>query len=545
VGERVVDDLRFDGARIHFMVFGLVKLAVLVALIVPLAAGCMIGPDFKLPQVKVNQQWMESGEANVLNSPPRYRDWWNTFSDPALTRLIDTAYAQNLTLLAAGVRVLEARAQLGIAIGDFYPQQQQVNSSISYNRIPASIPYNIVNNRYWTDSVGAQAAWELDLWGKFRRGVESADDAFLASVARYDDVLVTLTADVASNYVTLRAAQTELTIAQENVKRQKEVLQIANDRFTGGVTSQLDVYQAQNVLGATEATIPQLTIQIGQIKDTLSVLLGQPPGLINSMLGSSIEIPEAPDGVAVGIPADLLRRRPDIRAAELQAAAQCAQIGVAKADLLPALSLTGNVATIASNTGSNTLTDLFTSSSLAFSTGPSISWNILNYGQITNNVRLQDAKFQEQLVNYQNAVLSAQADVENALALYTESRKQAAYLEESVAAAAGALKISLIQYKQGTTIFTAVLVAEENLLQAEDNYTLARANIPLGLINTYRALGGGWEIRQGHDFVPAQTQAEMAKRTNWGRLLNPELLQPSAPGLPAASDRRPLVQPPE
>jgi NodT family efflux transporter outer membrane factor (OMF) lipoprotein len=527
------------------MLVRLRKFAVWLGLILPLAAGCMIGPDFKLPHVKVSQKWLESTDASVITSPPSYRDWWNSFSDPALTRLIQTAYAQNLTLRSAGVRVLEARAQLGIAIGEFFPQQQQLNAAVNYNRIPVSIPYNLVNNRYWADSVGAQAAWELDVWGKLRRGIESADDAFLASVAQYDDVLVTLTADVASNYVTLRAAQTELAIAQENAKRQKNVLQIANDRFTGGVTSQLDVYQAQNVLGATEATIPQLTIQIDQIKNALSVLIGQPPGAIEMMLGSGTEIPATPDSVAVGIPADLLRRRPDIRAAELQAAEQCAQIGVAKTDLLPSLTLIGNVATVGSNTGSNVLTDLFTGGSLAFSAGPSLSWNILNYGQITNNVRLQDAKFQELLVNYQNAVLKAQADVENSLSLYTESRKQTAYLAESVEAAAGAMRISLIQYKEGTTIFTAVLLAEENLLEAEDNYTLARANIPLGLINTYRALGGGWEIREGHNFVPNATQAEMAQRTNWGRLLHPELLQPSAPGLPAASDRGPLVRPPE
>lgn len=521
------------------------KLAIVIGLWLSLAAGCMIGPDFKLPPVKVSQKWTESSDPSVISSPPHYRDWWNTFNDPVLTRLIGTAYRQNLTLRAAGVRVLEARAQLGIAIGEFYPQQQQVTASVNYNRIPVSIPYSLVNNTYWADMVGAQAGWELDLWGKLRRGIESADDAFLASVAQYDDVLVTLTADAASNYVTLRAAQTELAIAQENVRRQKAALQIANDRFIGGVTTQLDVYQAENVLGATEATIPQLTIQIAQTKDALSVLLGLPPGSIDGMLGASTAIPAAPDSVAAGIPADLLRRRPDIRAAELQAAAQCAQIGVAKADLLPSLTLLGNVATVGSNAGHNSLSDMFTSASLAFSAGPSLSWNILNYGQITNNVRLQDAKFQELLVNYQNAVLAAQADVENALALYTESRKQTAYLAESVEAAAGAMRIAMIQYKQGTTIFTAVLLAEENLLEAEDNYTLALANIPLGLINTYRALGGGWEIREGHDFVPAATQAEMAQRTNWGQLLNPELLQPKAPGLPAPSDRGPLVRPPE
>jgi NodT family efflux transporter outer membrane factor (OMF) lipoprotein len=509
------------------------------------AAGCMIGPDFRQPSVQVSQKWEESGTSNVISTPPRYRDWWDTFNDPVLTSLIETAYRQDLTLRAAGVRVLEARAQLGIAIGEFYPQQQELTASVNYNRIPVSIPYNLINNTYWADSIGAQAGWELDIWGKLRRGIESADDAFLASVAQYDDVLVTLTADVASNYVTLRAAQTELLIARQNVVRQKAALQIADDRFTGGVTSQLDAYQAANVLGATEATIPQLSIQIAESKNALSVLLGMPPGTLDELLGSSTDLPSAPDSVAVGIPADLLRRRPDIRAAELEAAAQCAQIGVAKADLFPTLTLVGNVATIGSDTGNHNLADIFIHSSLAFSAGPSLSWNILNYGQITNNVRTQDAKFQELLVNYQNAVLKAQADVENGLSLYTESKKQTRYLAESVEAAAGAMRIAMIQYKQGTTIFTAVLLAEENLLEAEDNYTLARANIPLGLINTYRALGGGWEIRESHDFVPPATQAEMAQRTNWGKLLHPELLQPSAPGLPAASDHGPLVRPPE
>ncbi|MGA2410575.1 MAG: efflux transporter outer membrane subunit [Candidatus Binataceae bacterium] len=509
------------------------------------AAGCMIGPDYKHPATAVNSSWTEANGSEVFASPPQYRDWWKSFGDPVLTQLVQVAYQQNLTLRAAGVRVLEARAQLGMAIGEFYPQQQELTASVNYNRLPVSIPYNLVNNTYWSDAIGAQAAWELDLWGKLRRGIESADDAYLASVASYDDVLVTLTADTASNYVQLRTYETELAIAQENVKRQKEVLGVANDRFEGGVTSQLDVYQAQDVLGSTEATIPELTIEIAQVKNALGVLLGLTPGVIDSLLRRGSAIPVAPDSIAVGIPADLLRRRPDIRSAELQAAAQCAQIGVAKADLLPSLTLVGNVATLGSNTGSNNLTHIFTGGSLAFSAGPSVQWNIFNYGQITNNVRLQDAKFQELLADYQNAVLKAQADVENGLVLYVESRKQAADLAASVEAAAGAMEISLLQYKEGTTIFTAVLIAEENLLEAQDNYALARANIPQGLIDTYRALGGGWEMREGHDFVPPATQSEMANRTNWGTLLNPELLQPKAPGLPSPSDTGPLVRLPE
>jgi outer membrane protein TolC len=272
-----------------------------------------------------------------------------------LTRLIELAYQQNKTLLAAGVRVLEARAQLGVAIGEFYPQQQQGSASVSHSRVPLSGPYSIVDNTFWQTAFGAQAAWEIDLWGKVRHGIESADDAYLTSVAEYDDVLVTLTGDVASTYVKLRTAAAQIAIAQENIERQQQALAIARARFAGGVVTKRDVYQAENVLGATQAAIPQLTLEIRRAKNALSVLLGLPPGPIDELLGDSSKIPVAPERLAVGIPAVLLRRRPDICKAELQAAAQCAQIGFAKGDLLPAFTRIGNVGTVATNIGRNRL----------------------------------------------------------------------------------------------------------------------------------------------------------------------------------------------
>ncbi|HUK31202.1 MAG TPA: efflux transporter outer membrane subunit, partial [Candidatus Acidoferrum sp.] len=301
----------------------------------------MIGPDFKTPATAVADKWMEQGNKAVGTGAAEYRDWWTVFNDATLTRLIGLAYERNLTLQTAGVRVLEARAQLGVAIGEFYPQQQQVGGSLTNNRIPVSLPYNFVTNNYFADQFGAQAAWELDLWGKLRRAVESADSAFLASVANYDDVLVTLVGDVASAYVKIRTTERQIAIAQDNITRQRTALKIANAKFQYGTATKRDVYQAENVLGATEAAIPQLSIQLAQVKNALSVLLGMAPGPINDLLGDSSNIPTAPEKVIVGIPADLLRRRPDIRHAELQAAAQSAQIGVAKADLFPAFSLVG------------------------------------------------------------------------------------------------------------------------------------------------------------------------------------------------------------
>ena len=513
--------------------------------IVLATAGCMIGPNFKRPPAPVADRWSEAATDAVDSTRQEYRDWWSALDDPVLTKLIELAYKQNLTVRAAGLRVLQARAQLGVAIGEFYPQQQQVSASVNRNRIPLSLPYNIIENTYWQAAFGAQAGWEIDICGKVRRGIESADDAYLAAVADYDDVLVTLTGDVASTYVKLRTAETQIDIARANVERQQQALAIAQARFTGGVVTKRDVYQAENVLGATQAAIPALTIEIRHAKNALSVLLGSPPGPIDELLVGSSTIPAAPEKLAVGIPADLLRRRPDIRKAELQAAAQCAQIGVAKGDLLPAFTLVGTVGTVATDVGKADLGKVFTASSLVYSTGPAVQWNILNYGRITNNVRLQDAKFQELLTDYQRTVLEAQGEVENGIAEFSQSRQQAAFLQQSVQAATGALDIAMLDYKAGTADFTTVLNAEENLYQAQNNLAVSQGNIPLGLIKAYRALGGGWNVRDGHDFVPEATRDEMVQRTNWGTLLTPDLLRPQTPGLPSSEDEGPPVRPPE
>jgi NodT family efflux transporter outer membrane factor (OMF) lipoprotein len=519
-----------------------------VALAIPFA-GCMVGPDFTQPAAPVADKWLESSNPSVQSDRQEYEDWWTVYHDPALDRLIDTAYKQNLTLMAAGTRVLEARATLGVAIGEFYPQTQQIGANVGYNQAsqvdPTSNPTHQLEN-YWRASLGTQIAWELDFWGKFRRGVESADASYLASIATYDDVLVTLLGEVATTYIGIRTLQQQLDIARDNVVKQRKALAIARDRFHGGTATGLDVFQAENVLAQTESTIPQLTAQLQQGEDALRVLLGMTPESLDSLLAGPPTIPVPPTDVAVGIPADLIRRRPDIRSAELRAAAQSAQIGIAKADLFPAFSLTGAFGTVAGSSGNNRVGDVFTARGIQFAFGPSFSWPILNYGQITNNVRVQDARLQGLLIEYQNTVLKAQQEVENGLATFLQGRRQVELLRRSVAAANSALRIALDQYLLGTRDFTTVLTAEQNLYQAESTLASASGSLSTGLASVYRSLGGGWQIRGDNDFVNAATREEMRSRTNWGKLLPPaDKPQPPAPGLPSPADRGPDVRPPQ
>ena len=522
----------------------------LVAVLLVDLAGCAVGPDFAPPVAPVADHWLEWRNKSLQTGPEEYRDWGRVFHDPILDHLIDIAYSQNLTLLSAGTKVLQARAELGVAIGEFFPQKQQAVGAVTYNLLsqanPAANPTTGIVN-FWADAIGVKAAWELDFWGKFRRGVESADSAYLASIASYDDVLVTLLGDVATTYVGIRTLEKQIAIARDNIVKQQGILTIARDRYKGGAATMLDVYQAENVLGATQATVPQLTIQLQKGLNALRVQLGIAPEPLGFLLVKGTgQIPVAPRKVVVGVRADLLRRRPDIRTAELRAAAQSAQIGVADADLYPAISITGSFGGIANNVGGHNLLQVFQPIGRSFSVGPAFQWNLLNYGQITNNVRLQDATLQQYLVDYQNTVVKAQQEVENGISSFLLSRAQADYLHRSVVAAVGALHIATLEYQQGTRDFTTVLTAEQNLYQAQNNLVVATGNISTGLVSVFRALGGGWQIRDGNGFVNVATSEEMRHRTNWGELLPPAGEPPlPAPGLPGPEDRGPTVRAPE
>ncbi|TRW91198.1 efflux transporter outer membrane subunit [Candidatus Methylobacter oryzae] len=493
-----------------------------------LLSGCMVGPDYVSPATETATQWLEAEDKRLKTTSSADQSWWKTFNDPVLNQLVERAYLDNLNIRVAGVRVLEARAQLGVAIGDFYPQNQQLIGSLNKVHLSERASQAAFSRifDYAQTQLGFTAGWELDFWGKYRRAIESADAGFQAAVADYNNALVTLTADVAHAYVTIRTLEKRLSIAKQNVDTQQENLNIAKIRYNGGTTSERDVEQARTVLANTQASIPTLAIGLRQQQNALSVLLGMPPNRMNGLLSETAQIPSPPLRVAVGIPAELLRRRPDVRHAEWQAAAQSASIGVTKAALYPAISLTGTFGLLSSDVGSFSLGDVFLWKSRTANFGPALQWNIFNYGQITNQVRVQDARLQELLVNYQNTVLTAQREVEDNLVAFLRSQERAQALGESTAAAQRSLDLATLQYRQGITDFTTVLTAQQALLSEQDNLASTLGDIANNLVGVYRALGGGWQVREGNDVVPDAIKEQMEKRTDWGGLLRPSA-QPS------------------
>jgi NodT family efflux transporter outer membrane factor (OMF) lipoprotein len=354
----------------------------------------------------------------------------------------------------------------------------------------------------------------------------------MASVADYDDALVSLAAQVASAYVNLRTFEERLRIARENAELQRQTLRMADVRFRNGETSETDVEQARSEYAQTRSQIPQLEIGLRQNQHALSALLGMPPSDLSDLLGPGGPIPAAPPEVAIGIPADLLRRRPDIQSAEQQAAAQSALIGATAADLYPAFSLSGTFGFLSTDIGNSDLSDVFDWKSRVVSFGPAVVWNVLNYGQMTNQVRAQDAAFQQAVLSYQNTVLQAQQEVEDALASFLGAQASVALLAEAVAAARRSVDLATIEYREGATDYTTVLTAQQNLLEQQDQLAVTQGSVAQGLISLYRALGGGWQARADEAFVRADIKDAMAERTNWGRLLEDEPSQAAARPIP-------------
>ena len=441
-------------------------------------------------------------------------DWWGVFNDPTLNSLIHTAYQQNLTLRVVGTRVLQARAQQAIAAGNLFPQTQQATGSysrvgLSHNtannpsfETPSSAPSTLATippfaqptNWYSDWSGGFNLSWELDFWGRFRRAIESANASLDASVENYDDALVTLLADVATNYVQYRVAQQRIKIARDNVRKQRRWRRWPSSKRKSA-PGPVRRGTVRTLLEQTRSTIPALQILLGQANDTLCILLGIPPHDLEPELGPGPELgnepmPNTPTWVAAGIPADLLRRRPDVRSAERQVAAQSAQIGVAEADLYPTIFINGTLGYEAQD-----LSKLFESNSFIGTITPNFKWNILNYGRIANNVHLQQAKTQELIATYQNKVLTAAQEVQTALRGFLRSQEQAESLARSVKAAVAAADTGLQVFTTKQADANRLYTLDNTRVQQQDNLAVAQGNVALNLISVYRALGGGWQIR--------------------------------------------------
>jgi len=494
-----------------------------IAMIMALGACTMVGPDYVRPKADVNPAWLESSPA-LPEEPAEIREWWTAFNDPVLTRLVHEAYAQNLSLRAAGLRVIQARAARGIAVGEFFPQEQAIQADYSKSEDTKNDANGIPFPRpsYQNGGLGFDATWELDFWGKFRRNIDAADAALLASIADYDDVLVTLVAEVGLTYVQIRTFERRIELAKLNVALQRQSLELTESRYRNGKVSQLDVTEARATLTNTQASVPGLESSLRDAKLSLGVLLGRTPGELEQVLAGGSGIPTAPAQVAIGVPADLLRRRPDVRSAERVAAFQSEQVGIATADLFPSIAVGGSFGYRASDAENGSLSNnLFEGGSRVWSIGPRLSWPVLNYGRIRNNIRVQDAAFQEAAVNYQNTVLQAAAEVESSLYGFLKSREQLAFLTESAQSARQSLELSTIQYRDGETDFLRVDIAATNVARQQDSQATAEGRVASSLIVAYKALGGGWELRLGQEFVPEATAEQMRSRTNWGNILAP------------------------
>ncbi len=497
-----------------------------------LMACTTLGPDYQRPAVDLSEQWLNKNAGLDETQNSDHRDWWTTFDDPVLNKLVEYAYQQNYPLQMAGVQILEAKAQLQVALGQRYPQQQQLRAAATYHSLSESRANTFKNSfisqdfNYWDYDIGIAASWELDLWGKFGRAIQSANATLLAQLAHYDEYLISLIAQVADSYIAIRTFEARLALANKNVEIQQKSLRITRARFDNGATSELDVQQARALLNNTRATIPTIETGLHQAKNALSVLLAIRPANLDALLGAATgNIPQAQSSIIVGVPAELLRRRPDIKHAEYMAAAQSARIGVAKAELYPSFSLFGSLGFVASDGASLTSTgkdgtgQLLQSQSVEFVGGPGLRWNLFNYGRLKNLVRVQDARFQQRLLNYQQTVLRAAREVEDAMTGYIRSKNELQYLHESVNAAERAVTLALLQYRDGVSDYTRVLDTQTFLVTQQDRLTATSGIVASYAVAVYRALGGGWQIREHQHYVSEEIIKQMRERTDWNGTL--------------------------
>ena len=450
--------------------------------------GCLVGPDYQPPQMQVPAAW--SGPTSAQPTPAEVQDlvhWWTTFNDPALTSLEDQAAASNLDLQLAAARIRQARAARGIAVAGLGPTVNASGDGVrsrtavtTGNRIQGNI-----SNLYQT---GLDSSWELDIFGGTRRNIEAADADLQAAVEDRRDVLVTLTAEVALNYIDLRSFQQRIKIARQNLKAQEHTAELTHQRFEAGFVGRLDVANADAQVATTASVIPLLESSAQQAIYSLGILLGREPSALLEELAPAAAIPAAPPEVPAGLPAGMLRRRPDIRRAEAEIHSATARIGVATADLFPRFALSGAV-----GYRSNQFSSWVDWINRFWSVGPSASWQVFASGAIRSNIKFQEALQEQSVLAYQQTVLTALQDVENALIASAKEADHLKALAEAVAANRQAVELSTQLYTQGQIDFLNVLDAQRSLFVSEDALVQSTGNVSTNLVALYKALGGGWD----------------------------------------------------
>jgi NodT family efflux transporter outer membrane factor (OMF) lipoprotein len=461
-----------------------------------LIGGCKVGPNYARPSADYLQRpWTDQAHARFHGQPVDERVWWQVFNDPTLDGLIESSLANNLDLKQAGQRILETRALRQVAAGNLFPQQQSANAG--YNRIRISendANFVVVPGFFQTGTTfnsfttNFSAAWELDFWGKYRRIIESADAQVESSLAAYDLAKVLLIGEVARTYIDLRTIEQRILLAQQNIEIQRATLKLTEEKLEAGTALKLDYHQSKANLAQTEAVVPTLEILRRQANHQLCVLLGQVPEDIHSARGVFGAVPQPPPSIALGIPNDLLRRRPDIQIAERELAAQSARIGIAKSDFFPQLSLIGTVGVSAQG-----ISDLFRSSSLVGVTGPAASWNVLNYGRIKNRVVAEQEAFTRLCLAYHQTILKAYKEAQDSQAAFVNNWERMQDLQEAVQNSAAAVHISQVAFAEGATDFNRVYLLQLELVRQQDSLAETQGQIAQSLVNLYVALGGGWD----------------------------------------------------
>jgi NodT family efflux transporter outer membrane factor (OMF) lipoprotein len=469
---------------------GFIKFRALLptALMMLVLAGCMtVGPDYTPPEVLLPAAWSAEMKGGLIVKDLDKQilaSWWLILDDPVLTNLIEKAVASNLDLKEARARVREARALRGISKADRFPTIG-ASGAAKLSRSSEDTGGGTERKLY---AAGFDATWELDLFGGKQRSIEAAEAELQVSEEDLRDVLVSLLAEVALNYVEVRSFQTRLSVAHANLDAQKETYNITRWRRQAGLTTQLDVEQAKYNLEQTRAQIPSLQTGLERAKNRLAVLIGQHPGSLKDVLAEHRAIPVTPLEIAVGVPASVLRHRPDVRRAERQLAAQTAQVGVATADLYPRFSLLGSIGLEALS-----LDNLFLAGSRTHSMGPSITWPVFDAGTIRKNIEAQSALQEQAFIQYEAAILKALEEVENALVAYAEEQSRRQSLNKATEAARRAVELVQKQYSSGLIEFSNVLIAQRSLLSLQDQLAVSEGGVTSNLIALYKSLGGGWK----------------------------------------------------
>jgi len=456
-------------------------------LVILILAGCAtVGPDYVPPDTPVSATWhtqLKGGLMTEEMDPKNLAAWWTTLNDPELSSLVDRAVAGNLDLKKAWARVREARARRGLAKADLFPTLDAAGSA-TWSRSSKDTVTGKTSDLY---SASFDAGWELDIFGGVRRSVEAAEADLRASHEDLRNVLVSLLAEVALNYVEVRTFQARLNVAEANLEAQKETYQLNLWRNQAGLSDELAVQQARYNLENTRSQIPTLHTGLEEAMNRIAILLGEQPGKVHGEVEKREPIPVAPLMVAVGVPADVLRRRPDVRRAERELAAQTARIGVAKAELYPKFTLSGSIGLEALS-----LSHLSSSGAWSLSGGPKITWAIFKAGAIRQNIEVQSALQEQDFIAYEAAVLSALEEVENALVAYAEEEQRRQSLSEATQAAQKAVELAQYKYKAGLTDFSNVLDAQRSLLSFQDQLAQSDGTVTSNLVRLYKALGGGW-----------------------------------------------------